>query len=541
MTKRKAYLPLFIGIAIALGIFIGSTFNFNDNAVLFSSNSKEAKIKRLINFIQYDYVDKVNTDSLLDDAITTMLAKLDPHSVYIPKDELQSVTESMQGKFAGIGVSFLIHEDSVAVSSVIKGGPSEKAGIKAGDRILIANADTLFGKSFIKKSGITKIERGTIDGNRKMSDAVMKALKGEPDTKVNVLVYRRSVNKKLNFAITRGDVSIKSVSAHYMINNTLGYIKVDRFARTTYDEFKQDLDELISKGMTSLALDLRGNPGGYMDISNKIVDEFLSEGKLIVFTKSKNGAIDKSFATDKGDFEHGKIYVLIDQNSASASEIVAGALQDNDKGTIVGRRSFGKGLVQQEMELGDGSAVRLTTARYYTPTGRSIQKPYAKNHTDQYNNDYLERIHNGELVSRDSIKVDDSLKYKTPKGKIVYGGGGIIPDVFVSIDTTGTFSNELYSELSPFIFKYIDNNRTEMNKWELYDFVKNFDKNDKIFNEYISELNLNYAIAPTVKADLERYFNAIMARNLFDETGYFIITQKKDNMILKVIELDSKK
>jgi len=326
-----------------------------------------------------------------------------------------------------------------------------------------------------------------------------------------------------------------------MINNTLGYIKVDRFARTTYDEFKQDLDELISKGMTSLALDLRGNPGGYMDISNKIVDEFLSDGKLIVFTKSKNGAIDKSFATDKGDFEHGKIYVLIDQNSASASEIVAGALQDNDKGTIVGRRSFGKGLVQQEMELGDGSAVRLTTARYYTPTGRSIQKPYTKNHTDQYNNDYLERIHNGELVSRDSIKVDDSLKYKTPKGKIVYGGGGIIPDVFVSIDTTGTFSNELYSELSPFIFKYIDNNRTEMNKWELYDFVKNFDKNDKIFNEYISELNLNYTIAPRVKEDLERYFNAIMARNLFDETGYFIITQKKDNMILKVIELDSKK
>ncbi|MFZ2431996.1 MAG: S41 family peptidase [Lutibacter sp.] len=541
MIKNKVYFPLIIGIAIAAGIFIGSTLNFQNKSVLFSSNSNEAKIKRLINYIEYDYVDKVNTDSLLDDAITTMLAKLDPHSVYIPKDELQSVTESMQGKFAGIGVSFLIHEDSVAVSSVIKGGPSEKAGIKAGDRILVANTDTLFGKSLITKAGVAKIDRGTVDGNRKMSDAVMKALKGEPDTKVNVLVYRRSVNKKLNFAITRGDVSIKSVSAHYMINNTLGYIKIDRFARTTYDEFKYDLDELISKGMTSLALDLRGNPGGYMDIANMIVDEFLEDGKLIVFTKSKNGAIDKSFATDKGDFEHGKIYVLIDQNSASASEIVAGALQDNDKGTIVGRRSFGKGLVQQEMELGDGSAVRLTTARYYTPTGRSIQKPYTKNHTDQYNNDYLERIHNGELISRDSIKVDDSLKYKTPKGKIVYGGGGIIPDVFVSIDTTGTFSNELYSELSPFIFKYIDNNRTEMNKWELYDFVNNFDKNDIIFNEYINELDIKYPIPPAVREDLKRYFKAIMARNLFDETGYFIITQKKDNMILKVIELDSKK
>ncbi|HSQ46945.1 MAG TPA: S41 family peptidase, partial [Lutibacter sp.] len=339
MTKRKVYFPLIVGIAIAVGIFIGSTFNFQNKSVLFSSNSNEAKIKRLINYIEYDYVDKVNTDSLLDDAITTMLANLDPHSVYIPKDELQRVTESMQGKFAGIGVSFIVHDDSVAVSSVIKGGPSEKAGIKAGDRIIIANSDTLFGKSLMKKAGIAEIERGTIEGNRKMSDAVMKALKGEPDTKVNVLVYRRSTNQKLKFPITRGDVSITSVSAHYMINNRLGYIKVDRFARTTYQEFKKALDELIGKGMTSLALDLRGNPGGYMDIANMIVDEFLEDGKLIVFTKNKNGAVDKSFSTEKGDFEHGKIFVLIDQNSASASEIVAGALQDNDKGTIVGRRS----------------------------------------------------------------------------------------------------------------------------------------------------------------------------------------------------------
>ncbi len=541
MTKRKVYFPLFIGIAIATGIFIGSTFNFKNKSVLFSSNSKEAKIKRLINYIQYDYVDKVDTDSLLDDAITTMLAKLDPHSVYIPKDELQRVTESMQGKFAGIGVSFIIHDDSVAVSSVIKGGPSEKAGIKAGDRIIVANADTLFGKSLIKKAGVIEIERGTLEGSRKMSDAVMKALKGETDTKVNVKVYRRSINQTLNFPITRGDVSITSVSAHYMINNTLGYIKVDRFARTTYEEFKKALDGLIAKGMTSLALDLRGNPGGYMDIANMIVDEFLEDGKLIVFTKSKHGEIDKSYATDKGDFEHGKIFVLIDQNSASASEIVAGALQDNDKGTIVGRRSFGKGLVQQEMALGDGSAVRLTTARYYTPTGRSIQKPY--NHLDQtnYNNDYLERIHNGELISRDSIKVNDSLKYKTPKGKIVYGGGGIIPDVFVSIDTLSTFNGKWYANLSPFIFKYIDNNRKEMNKWELYDFVKNFDNNNKIFNQYIVELDLNYPIPPMAKEDLKRYFKAIMARNLFDETGYFMISQKKDNMILKVLELDLKK
>lgn len=541
MIKRKVYFPLIVGIAIATGIFIGSNFNFKNKSVLFSANSNEAKIKRLINYIQYDYVDKVNTDSLLDDAITTMLAKLDPHSVYIPKEELQRVTESMQGKFAGIGVSFIMHEDSVAVSGVINGGPSEKAGIKAGDRIIVANNDTLFGKSLLRKAGINQSESETPEGSRKMSDAVMKALKGQPDTKINVKVYRRSINKILNFPITRGDVSIKSVSAYYMINNTLGYIKVDRFARTTYQEFKEALDELIAKGMTSLALDLRGNPGGYMDIANMIVDEFLEDGKLIVFTKNKNGSVDKSFATDKGDFEHGKIFVLIDQNSASASEIVAGALQDNDKGTIVGRRSFGKGLVQQEMNLGDGSAVRLTTARYYTPTGRSIQKPYGHSGSNNYNNDYLERIHNGELLSRDSIKVNDSLKYKTPKGKIVYGGGGIIPDVFVSIDTTGTFSAELYSQLNPFIFKYIDNHRKEMNKWELYNFVENFDLDDKIFNQYIGELDINYPIPPNVREDLKRYFKAIMARNLFDETGYFMITQKKDNMILKVIELDSNK
>ncbi len=541
MKKRKAYLPLVIGIAIAVGIFIGSAFNFKNKSVLFSSNPSEAKIKRLINYIQYDYVDKINTDSLLDDAITTMLAKLDPHSVYIPKNELQQVTESMQGKFAGIGVTFLIHEDSVAVSSVIKGGPSEKAGLLAGDRIIMANADILFGKNILKKANVNENEQGTIEGNRKVSDAVMSALKGEPETIVNLVVYRRSAKKTLNFSIKRGDVSIKSVSAYYMINNTLGYIKIDRFARTTYDEFKKALDELISKGMTSLALDLRGNPGGFMDISNRIVDEFLEDGKLIVFTKNKNGSVEKSFATGKGDFEHGKIYVLIDQNSASASEIVAGALQDNDKGTIVGRRSFGKGLVQQEMALGDGSAVRLTTARYYTPTGRSIQKPYSKNHTQEYNNDYLERIHNGELISRDSIKVNDSLKYTTPKGKIVFGGGGIIPDVFVSIDTLGTFNAYLYSELNPFIFKYIDNHRNEMNKWKLDDFVKNFDKNDLLFNQYISELKLNFPIPPLAKDDLRRYFKAIMARNLFDETGYFMITQENDNMILKVIELDSKK
>lgn len=540
MTKRKTNLPLYIGIAIAIGIFIGSTFNFKNKSVVFSSNTKEAKIKRLINYINYDYVDKVDTDSLLDDAITNMLLKLDPHSVYIPKEDLGRVTESMQGTFVGIGVSFLMYQDSVAITGVIKGGPSDKVGLKAGDRIIMAGKDTLYGDNLLKKAGVKKNEKTSFTANRNISDAVMKALKGEPETTVNIKVYRKSSNETLDFAIVRGEIPIKSVSASYMINNTLGYINIDRFARTTYDEFKESLDSLITKGMTSLVLDLRGNPGGFMDIANSIIDEFLEDGKLIVFTKNKNGEVDKSFATKKGDFENGKVYVLIDQNSASASEIVAGALQDNDKGIIVGRRSFGKGLVQQEMDLGDGSAVRLTTSRYYTPTGRSIQKPYNKNDIAAYENDYIERIHNGELIYKDSIKVDDHLKYTTPKGKIVYGGGGIVPDVFVSIDTVNTFSNKLYGELNSFSFKYIDNNRVKMNKWELTDFIKNFDNDNKVLNLYIKELDLKTPIKLKAKENLKVYLNAIMARNLFDETGYFMETQKKDDMILKVIELDTK-
>ncbi len=538
MTKRKANLPLYIGLAVGLGILIGSTFNFKNKAVLFSSNSNEVKIKRLINYIQYDYVDKVNTDSLLDDAITNMLVKLDPHSVYIPKEDLQRVTENMQGKFVGIGVTFLMHEDSVTVTSVIKNGPSERAGIRAGDRIISADKDSLFGENIIKLSGVKEKEIGTRIGNLKITDAVMKALKGEPETQVNVAVYRRSTNEILELPIIRDEVPIRSVSGYYMISNTLGYIDIERFARTTYKEFKIALIELKSEGMTSLVLDLRGNPGGFMDIANHIVDEFLEEGKLIVFTKNKNGEVDRSFATKKGSFEKGQVYVLIDQNSASASEIIAGALQDNDKGIIVGRRSFGKGLVQQEMDLGDGSAVRLTTSRYYTPTGRSIQKPYSKKDSKSYNGDYLQRIHNGELIYRDSIKVNDTLKYTTPKGKIVYGGGGIVPDVFVPIDTLNTYSNRLFRRLNEFIFRYVDNHREDLSQWELNDFVENFDKDDKILNLYIDELDLNFPIAPKTRNNLERYFNAIVARDLFDQKGFNMIFLKNDNMILKVQELE---
>ncbi|UMB59464.1 S41 family peptidase [Lutibacter sp. A80] len=541
MINKKANLPIFIGLAVAIGILIGSSFNFKNKAVIFTSNSTEAKIKRLINYIQYDYVDEVDTDSLLDDAITNMLVKLDPHSVYIPKEDLKQVTENMQGKFVGIGVSFLVHQDTVTVTGVIEGGPSYKAGVKAGDRIIIADKDTLFGEVLIKNAGVSEAEKKSFVATRKISDQVMKSLKGEAATNVMLTIYRRSTNQILNIPIVRDEVPIKSVPAYYMVNNTLGYINVERFARTTYLEFKLALNELISKGMEALVLDLRGNGGGYMDIANSIIDEFLEDGKLIVFTKNKNGEVDKSYATKKGSFEDGEVYVLIDQNSASASEIVAGALQDNDKGTIVGRRSFGKGLVQQEMDLGDGSAVRLTTSRYYTPTGRSIQKSYADHNTKLYNSDYINRIHNGELVSKDSIKVIDTLKFTTPKGKVVYGGGGIIPDVFVPIDTTRTYNSLFYSGLNGFVFEYIDNHRTELNNWELDDFVADFDADGKIFDLYLNKLNLRKPLSSEARKDLRLYFKAFFARDLFDQTGYYKVTQKKDNMILKVIELDTNK
>ncbi|MEO9571840.1 MAG: S41 family peptidase [Polaribacter sp.] len=520
--NNKNNLPIYFSIAVVLGIIIGISLNgSSSNMLSLSKNaSQEMKIKRLINFIEKDYVDTVNTESLLDGAINEMLGKLDPHSVYIPKENLQAVKENMQGNFVGIGVQFRMIKDSITVIQPIKGGPSIKAGIKAGDRILMADKDTLFGKKMF-------------------SNKVPQYLKGKPNTNVTLQVYRKSNDSLFNVNITRGKVNIKSVDISYMVNDSVGYIKLDRFAANTYKEFKSSLNTLIDNGMTDLVLDLRGNGGGFVHIANEIIDEFLEDDKLIVFTKNNKNKIDESFATSKGSFEKGGLYVLIDEGSASASEIVAGALQDNDKGTIIGRRSFGKGLVQVEMDLGDGSAVRLTTARYYTPTGRSIQKPYSKNGNKNYYKDYQQRISNGELLNKDSIKVIDSLKFTTPKGKVVYGGGGIIPDVFVAVDTTSYMTNFYFNSLNNYAFDYVDNNRKDLEKWTINSFIKGFDKEETVFNNYLSKIKDRANPSFKMKQNLKKSLKASIANTLFGDVGFYRIMHQDDKMLQKVLELEN--
>lgn len=508
---------------IAVGVLLGSYLNFNKQTIaLFGiPNNQEAKVKRLINFIQYDYVDKVDTDSLLDDAIKEMLSKLDPHSVYIPASDQKQITEEMDGKFVGVGVQFLIFRDSLTVSKVIPNGPSDKAGILPGDRILMADTDTLYGKKIT-------------------NDAIIKKLKGIENTKVALKIYRKSSKSFFTTTVTRNEVPIKSVDAYYMIDNNLGYIKLNKFSATSYDEFEVALEALKKEGMKSLVFDLRNNPGGYLQIAIKIADEFLEKGKIIVTTKNKGGEIDKSFATSKGNFESAPVYVLIDEGSASASEIIAGALQDNDRGIIIGRRSFGKGLVQQEMSLGDGSSVRLTTARYYTPTGRSIQKPY--NHTGNMNyfNELEKRFQGGELTNVDSIKVVDSLKYKTPKGRIVYGGGGIIPDFFVSIDTTNYIGSFHFNFINNFVFNYVDEHRKEFKNLTFEYFNRSFDADESIFKAYLKEIKYSKKLDAKLKTQIKFYLKALFTRELFNDNKFYKFYNQNDNMIKKVLELKTK-
>jgi C-terminal peptidase (prc) len=526
MKKINGYIwPTLLALAVAIGIFIGGKLHFNDSPEkLFSTNSKKDKLNRLIDYIDYEYVDEIDTDSIVDVTVNNILGKLDPHSVYIPKSEMNEVAENMKGDFAGIGVSFYMFRDTITVIRTIKNGPSYISGIKPGDRILMADQDTLYGR-------------------RIPNDDVVSTLKGKIGTKVNLKVYRKSENKVLDMSVTRDRVPIRSVDAYYMLTGDIGYIKINRFAESTFDEFKDALKKLKLRGAEKLVLDLRDNPGGYLGIAEKLADEFLGEDKLILFTKNKKGRIKKAYATSKGDFEDKPVYVLINERSASASEIIAGALQDNDIGTIVGRRSFGKGLVQREMDLGDGSAVRLTVSRYYTPTGRSIQKSY-KNGNHDYYQKFMERYTNGELVSADSIKVADSLKFVTPKGKVVYGGGGIVPDVFVPIGSNEEEAiesmDETYQFFARFVFEHLEEDRTRYEEYTQNQFLDEFKVDDILFDRFIQfvldrKVRLDfYAYEDKIKA----YLKANIAEQLYSPNMSAQIKGDFDPMLKRVKQLD---
>jgi len=431
----------------------------------------------------------------------------------------------MRGNFVGIGIRFYVYKDTIAVIKTIPGGPAAQAGIMAGDRLLYADGYPLFGDSIDK-------------------DSITSRLKGKRNTKVLLNIYRRGVQELLAFDILRKEVPLASIDASYKLEEKLGYIKLNRFSETTYDEFMISLNNLIDEGITGLVLDLRDNPGGYVFTAKKMIDEFLKEGQLILITKNKSGKEDKTYSTGKGEFEDGRVYILINQNTASASEIIAGALQDNDRGIIVGRRSFGKGLVQKEMALGDGSAVRLTIAKYYTPTGRSIQKPYGEGN-DIYYQDYQNRYHSGEMVTQDSIKVVDSLRFITPKGKIVYGGGGIIPDVFVSKDTSLEKETLDYISRSGFasyfVFEYLEQNREDFKGITSEDFMAHYEVNDSLFNDFLNFtgiINEPKEFKP-YQDHLKVILKASIAQQLFGTNAFELILNSDDKMIQKVLKLES--
>lgn len=526
MAFNKKYIPLIIGVAIAAGVLIGGKLNFTDTSDrLFTSNSKKDKLNRLIDYIDYEYVDDVNTDSIVDVTVNGILDKLDPHSTYIPKNELQRVTENMKGDFVGIGVSFYTYKDTIAVIRPLEGGPSEKAGIKSGDRIIMADNDSIIGRDW-------------------SNEDIIKKLKGDKNTKIKLKVFRKGEENLLDFTIKRANIPINSVDAAYMLTNELAYIKINRFAESTYKEFKKALDAMQDKGATKLVLDLRNNPGGFLAIAEQIVDEFLENGKLILYTKNKSGRVEKSFATRKGDFEEGEVFILINENSASASEIVAGALQDNDKGTIVGRRSYGKGLVQREMALGDGSAVRLTVSRYYTPTGRSIQRPYENGHNEEYYNDYYKRRSSGEFNDDVNIEVADSLKFTTPKGKIVYGGGGIIPDIFVPLDTS--IQNETLNFIrhsgliNYFVFEELDKDRKNYKDISRQDFISDFEVDDEVvmrFQDYLNSRGGTRVTFVAYNKEMKQLIKAALADQLYGSNTSEEILNASDEMVQEVIKL----
>jgi len=521
------YLPIAFALILIAGMWLGSILSRNQSGttnIFPLGKSSTSKVDNIFNYIVTDYVDTVNLDEMETDAIKGMLEVLDPHSQYITAEEFNMVNDPLLGSFEGIGITFRIVKDTVTVINPIAGGPSEKVGLMAGDRIV-------------------KIE-DTLVVDITNNDAIRK-LKGKKGTKVNVSVYRRGVPKLIDFTITRDVIPTYSLDVAYMVDENIGYIKLNKFSATTYEEFTDAVSELKSQGMHKLIFDLRGNSGGYLGAAIGIADEFLEDGKLIVYTEGKNRPRNYAFATANGRLLKEDVIILIDEGSASASEIVAGALQDNDKGLIIGRRSFGKGLVQEQMGLPDGSALRLTVARYYTPTGRCIQKPYVKDDFDDYYHEAYERFTNGEIFSADSIEFNDSLKYVTPGGRIVYGGGGIMPDIFVPLvtDSIHTYYNQLAGKnlIFQFAFEFTDANRQRLNKYTDFDsFYSGFKMTYTDYKKLVAfaEEKGIEASKEEVKISQDKVgtlFKAFVGRNLLDEKGFYPIYHQIDSTFKRAV------
>lgn len=526
-TKTKIIIPLVIAISISIGILVGNMLSRNSQPLQGNMQASWGnKISTILTLIQQGYVDSVSTSSIIEETIPEILKNLDPHTTYIPARNMVEVQEEMTGNFSGIGVQFSIMEDTVRVVDVISGGPSSKVGLLPGDRIV-------------------RVNDSIIAGNNVKNQTVLSLLKGKKNTHVIVGIVRKGNKEELEFDIIRGEIPLYSVDVSYMIDEETGFIKISRFANKTYREFMDRMQLLDDYGASKVIVDLRGNTGGSLTAVLQMVDEFLEKGEAILYTEGENQPRKNYDATAKNTWKDMKVYVMIDEFSASASEIFAGAMQDNDRGIVIGRRSFGKGLVQEQIPLMDGSALRLTVARFYTPSGRCIQSPYEEGNEAYYESMH-DRFANKEQLEADSIEFDDDLKYTTKGGRTVYGGGGIMPDIFVPIDTTGNskYFNTIYRKglIYSYAYIYADEHREELSKLE----------NAEAFDVYLDKQDalsdfIRYAEEKGVKRDQEgltasglhinTQLKAYIARNIMGEEGFYPIIQKIDKTLLKAIEI----
>ncbi len=524
--KSNRFMPLMMALCVVIGIIVGSFYSnhFSGNR-LSIINTGTNRINNLLHIIDDQYVDKINLDSLVEDAMPKILTELDPHSVYISAKDVEAANQDLQGSFSGVGIQFVIRQDTIHVQNVIQNGPAERAGILAGDKIVMVDDQTFVGKAVTNQEA-------------------MKRLKGPKNTKVKIGVLRYGHSKPQSFVVTRGDIPIKSVSATYMIDDKTGYIRIKSFGETTYAELLVALAKLGESGFQNLIIDLRDNTGGYLQSAVQMANEFLPKNKLIVYTEGRKSPRQDFRSDGRGSYKQTPLVVLINEGSASASEIFAGAMQDNDRATVIGRRSFGKGLVQKQIEFSDGSMVRLTIARYYTPSGRCIQKPYVHGETDDYAQDLMSRYEHGEFFSQDSIK-HTGPKYHTSNGRVVYGGGGITPDIFVPEDTTGFTSYYKQATMSglilQFAFTYTDDNRPKLNNFkemmELADYLKKQNLVDKFAN-YANDKGLKRRNLMIRKSHylLDRFINSRIIYNMLDEQAWLEYVNEDDATIREALK-----